>query len=221
MGDELRPDYAGPGPRVLRTAIGQRRKVVLVTEDVSRKWHNKYAGTGEAPAKKRRLGEPVEPPGVSAAASSSGQTPSIQLAGADAVEKACGSRYRKEATDLGLGFIVREMVSKLRTWGYDASREGCQEWLRKYRLGDGAKDGGVGVYVFSPQDLQRWFHVEKLSPSDLQERYWVECGVYADRSSLVCSLHAPAQALPYLQDNIDVLSNPCGAHVLHQLQNGV
>ena len=221
MGDEIRRAHAGVGPRVLRIVFGKRRKAVLASVAVCWAWHNKYVGTDEAPAKKRRRGEPVPPPGVSAAASSSGQTPSIQLDGADAVEKACGSRYRKEVTDLGLGFAAREMVSKLRTRGYDASREGCQEWLRKYRLCDGAKDGGVGVYVLSCQHLQRWFHVEKLSPTYLQERYRAESGVYADRSDLVCWLNAPAQALPYLQDNIDVLSNPCGAHVLHQLQNGV
>ena len=61
-----------------------------------------------------------------------------------------------------------------------------QEWLRSYRLGDGAKDGGVGVYTLSRQQLQRWYHVDKITdPTALQEKYRVECGVYADRAHLV------------------------------------
>ena len=61
-----------------------------------------------------------------------------------------------------------------------------QEWLRSYRLGDGAKDGGVGVYTLSRQQLQRWCHVDKITdPTALQEKYRVECGVYADRGNLV------------------------------------
>ena len=65
-----------------------------------------------------------------------------------------------------------------------------QEWLRGYRLGDGAKDGGVGVYVLSRQQLQRWYYVDGLSATELQEKYRSECGVYADRSHLVRWLKA-------------------------------
>ena len=71
----------------------------------------------------------IEPPEVSAAASSSGPQAGIKLLGAKAVEEACGPRYRREVTDLGLGFAVHHMMSSLRTWGYDASRESCQERL--------------------------------------------------------------------------------------------
>ena len=61
-----------------------------------------------------------------------------------------------------------------------------QEWLRSYRLGDGAKDGGVGVYTLSRQQLQRWYYVDKITnPTELQEKYRLECGVYADRGNLV------------------------------------
>ena len=56
----------------------------------------------------------------------------LMLGLADPLEHV-GSSYRKEVTDLGTGFAAREMVSKLRSWGCDASREGSQEWLRQYR----------------------------------------------------------------------------------------
>ena len=52
-------------------------------------------------------------------------------------------------------------------------------------MGDGAKDGGAGVYVLSRQQLQRWHHVGHLSATALQEKYRLECGVYADRGNLV------------------------------------
>ena len=61
-----------------------------------------------------------------------------------------------------------------------------QEWLRSCRLGHGAIDGGVGVYTLSRQQLQRWYYVEKITnPTELQEKYRVECGVYAHRGNLV------------------------------------
>ena len=60
-----------------------------------------------------------------------------------------------------------------------------QEWLRGHRLGDGGKDGGAGVYVLSRQQLQRRHHVDNMSPTELQEKYRVECGVYAHRGNLV------------------------------------
>ena len=66
-----------------------------------------------------------------------------------------------------------------------------QEWLRSYRLGDGSKDGGAGVYTLSRQQLQRWYYVDKITnPTELQEKYRLECGVYADRADLVRWLKA-------------------------------
>ena len=109
----------------------------------------------------------------------------MKLLGAKAVEEACGPRYRREVTNLGLGFAVHHMVSTLRTWGYEPTRESCQEWLRTYRLSDGGKDGGAGVYRLSRQQLQRWHYVDKLSPTELQDRYRSECGVYAHRGNLI------------------------------------
>ena len=60
-----------------------------------------------------------------------------------------------------------------------------QKWLRGHRLGDGGKDGGAGVYLLSRQQLQKWWYVDKMTPTELQEKYRVECGVYADRAHLV------------------------------------
>ena len=127
MGDEIRIQYAGLGYKALCKALGQRRKAVEASEQVCRTWVDQYAAAAEPPAKKGRRA--IEPPEVSAAASSSGPQARIKLLGAKAVEEACGPRYRREVTDLGLGFAVHHMVSSLRTWGYDASRESCQERL--------------------------------------------------------------------------------------------
>ena len=60
-----------------------------------------------------------------------------------------------------------------------------QEWLRGYRLGGGGRDGGAGVYVLSRQQLMRWHYVDGMTPTQLQEKYRLECGVYADRADLV------------------------------------
>jgi len=158
-------------------------------------------------------------PTVSAASSSSAPADLFSIIGADELEKTCGEKYRQEMTDWGFGHAFRDMVKVLRTWGYDTSREACQEWLRKYRLGnDGAKDGGVGVYVLSRQDLQRWYHVEGLGPAALQEKYRTECGVYANRAHL--ARWVSAQTLPSLENNEDIHAHACGEHVLDQLQKG-
>ena len=60
-----------------------------------------------------------------------------------------------------------------------------QEWLRGYRLGGGGKDGGAAVYLLSRQQLQKWWYVDKMTPTELQEKYRVECGVYAHKAHLV------------------------------------
>ena len=79
-----------------------------------------------------------------------------------------------------------------------------QEWLRSYRLGDGARDGGVGVYTLSRQQLQRWYYVDKITnPTELQEKYRLECGVYADRGNLVRWLNV-----------FSYTSNNCGMSML-------
>ena len=37
----------------------------------------------------------------------------MSIAGADDIEAACGERYRREASDIGLGFKYRDMKEKL------------------------------------------------------------------------------------------------------------
>ena len=137
MGDDLRRDYAGFRYYKLRTALGKRRKVIEVSEQVCRTWVTQYG----APA--------PEAAAASGAASSSGIR---NLVGAKAVEEAhiytcvlfaivlalsspsvyidhqaVGARYRLEVTDLGLGVTSREMRQMLLGWGYQVSREACQE----------------------------------------------------------------------------------------------
>ena len=48
----------------------------------------------------------------------------------------------------------------------------------------GGFDGGAGVYVLSRQQFQRWSHVDRMSPTELQEKYRLECVVYAHRANL-------------------------------------
>ena len=93
------------------------------------------------------------------------------------IESTCGQRYRSERTHLGLGFSHVEMQSTLRMWGYEAHARHCRSWLEKYRLDDAALDGGVGSFVLSRQDLQRWYHVEGLRGRSLQDRYRSEHGI--------------------------------------------
>ena len=120
----------------------------------------------------------------SAPSAVSGASSAVQkIEGMLMLEETCGERYRREVSDLGLGFAVYDMKSKLQTWGYEASRESCQEWLKRYRLGDGAKDGGVAVYDVYREDLLRWYHVDRLGPAAMQDRLRAEHGVYAHRSN--------------------------------------
>ena len=74
MGDALRRDYPGLRYKALRTALGKRRKVVLVSQKVCELWVAQYG----APA--------PESADASGAASSSGIV--TKLVGAKAVEEA-------------------------------------------------------------------------------------------------------------------------------------
>ena len=91
---------------------------------------------------------PSEPPRKRAA------TASVRIEGADAIEAACGERYRREVSDLGLGLKYRDMLEKLESWGYAVTQEGCRVWLQKYRLATKARDGNNAVYADSKFDLQ-------------------------------------------------------------------
>ena len=97
----------------------------------------------------------------------------------------------------------------------------CTNWLRVYRLRLSAKDGCTALYKLSLHDLHYWYHVEKLSPSQLQERYLNEHGVHADRAHLVSWMKAPGQALSILENNEVIHSHACGEYVLQELQSGI
>jgi hypothetical protein len=68
------------------------------------------------------------------------------LAGHKEVEQRVGDRYRHEVSDKGLGLTRHGMQVRLKSWGYEASREACQEWLKRHRLGLGdAVDGNAAM----------------------------------------------------------------------------
>ena len=112
------------------------------------------------------------------------------------------------------------MKQRLHVWGYEATERTCKDWLQSYRLGDGAVDGCAALYTLSRQDLQRWYHIEKLTPAQLVDRYRSETGIFADGYNLVKWLKAPEQALSRLENNVSIHGHACGEYVLDQLQNG-
>ena len=59
-----------------------------------------------------------------------------------------------------------------------------QEWLRLYLHGQPARSGAFGVFELSREQLRRWHFVDGMTPTELQEKYRVECGVYAHRANL-------------------------------------
>ena len=122
--------------------------------------------------------------------------------------------------DLGIGHACRDMQLRLRGWGYDVSREACQEWLRKYRLAGSATEGICAVFELYRQDLRDWWYVDRLSPTKLQEKYVQVHGVYAERAYLVRWLSIPAQHLDSLDKNEIIHANPCGEYALQRLQRG-
>ena len=217
LGAELRQQYPGMKYTKLHTVLGQRIKAVLVSQKTARTWVEVFgapaprmparplarclrrpaaAGKGAPAAKRSR---------VSASASGAAGPPvsATVLADAEALERECGPRYRREHSDLGLGHTRVELQAVLVGWGYQASEKVCRTWLRQYRLGDGAKDGGASVYVLARDDLMRWYHVQGLSGLELTDKYRSVHGVYAHPTSLTKWLKAPAQALVCLDNNED------------------
>ena len=75
------------------------------------------------------------------------------------------------------GHGEREMYQRMIDWGYYATRDACRTWLSTYRLVSGGIDGNASVYTLSRQDLQRWYYVDQLSPTQLQKKYLTEHGV--------------------------------------------
>ena len=109
------------------------------------------------------------------------------------------------------------MQSYLQSWGYAAQERACKEWLARYRLGDGGKDGNAATYILARQDLLRWHHVEQLSKTGLQERYRRVHGVHADADNL--RRWVSSQKLPALENNEDTHQAPYGQWLLERLQN--
>ena len=81
------------------------------------------------------------------------------------------------------GHGKREMYQRLIDWGYYATVEACFIWVTSYRLVSGGIDGNASVYTLSRQDLQRWYYVDQLSPTQLQHRYLTVHGVYSERKT--------------------------------------
>ena len=112
------------------------------------------------------------------------------------------------------------MYQRLIVWGYYATVNACRDWLERHRLLCGGIDGNASVYTLSRQDLQRWYYVDQLTPTELQRRYLTEHGVYAHRANLIAWLKADAQKPEKLEFNECIHSHAAGEYVLIQLQKG-
>ena len=96
----------------LHGVLQRRRRPVLLTERVARTWIEKYAP--------RRIIRKRSAAAVWGTAGESSEkrlkVSTVELVGAAAVEDACGERYRREVSDLGLGerfFVVRYSFSSI------------------------------------------------------------------------------------------------------------
>ena len=131
LGEDLRTYYGDLKAWALHTALRQRVKPVLLDRQVIRTWIQQHrpeavsrkrpaaamkrpAAAMKRPAAAQSVSDdaPAEPPRKRAA------TASVSIKGADGIEAACGERYRREVSDLGLGLQQREMRGKLKSWGY-------------------------------------------------------------------------------------------------------
>ena len=102
LGDDIRREYPYFTDRALHGVLMRRRRSVLLCHKVVRTWIEKYAprriirrqsaaavwGTaGESSAKRAKVSGAL-----------------VVLVGAAALEDACGERYRREVSDLGLAY---------------------------------------------------------------------------------------------------------------------
>ena len=70
------------------------------------------------------------------------------------LEYACGQRFRKEYTDLGLGMQAGgDMPKILASWGYAVKEFVCRRWLTQYRLEGAHKHGNAAVFELSRTDV--------------------------------------------------------------------
>ena len=232
LGEELRLYYGHLKYWSLHTALQQRIKPVLLDRSLVKTWvqQNMPSVSLKRPAgvMKRPAVSLKRPASTMSVSDDVVMEPLLKrpsfscnsITSAAGIEEACGERYRREVSDLGLGLQYRDMREKLLSWGYSVGEEACRIWLARYRLASKAKDGNTAVYASAKEDLQYWFHVEKLSPAALQQRYLHEHGVYAHRSNLLYWLQSPEQKLPRLDTNEGIHSHACGEYVIQELQQG-
>lgn len=233
MGEELRTvysEFAGNQYKLLALALQQRRKSVEVSHQCLRTWWDQYASPRSTSAASSSASLKKRPAAAAALSVPVAKRPAaavvaepvlVEVSDLDALEAACGDRYRLEVSDKGLGLIRADMARRLLAWGFRASEALCREWLVKYRLGDNARAGNAAVFELSRQDLRRWYHVEGLSAWQLQQKYREVHGVYADSRYLYRWIRAPAQSLDVFENNEDIHTHACGEYVLAQLQNGI
>lgn len=138
LDEEARAKYAGLGRRDLETSLAKRLRPVRASGQVCRTWLEQFAKPEPAP-KRARVATKRD-----VAASAVELQPLESL---EAVERACGQRFRDEVCHFGLDRGKRAMRQKLLSWGCGASQEACRLWLDKYRLGVVSVDGGGDVYV--------------------------------------------------------------------------
>ena len=142
LGDELRREYGGFGADRLMTALGKRRKAVLVSHKACRTWCAQYgtkeaptgsgAGSSSDPAVGRILKRPAAAcatasapplkrpaaaasriPTVSSRSASSSSSAPPSITSPAELEAACGKRYRAEVSDKGLGQTWGQMLQKV------------------------------------------------------------------------------------------------------------
>ena len=107
LGDDIRREYPYFTYRALHGVLQRRRRPVLLSRQVVETWLDKYAPRRIIRKQSAAAvwGTAGEPPAKCAKVSAA----MVELVGATALEDACGERYRREVSDLGLGerFFVR------------------------------------------------------------------------------------------------------------------
>ena len=143
---DILPALAAQNPTAYRLmrVLKARTPPLYVSDAVLKQWFLRYFD-----AEPISDDAPAEPPRKRAA------TASVSIEGAAGIEAACGERYLREVSDLGLGLVYRVMREKLESWGYAVTREGCTVWLQQYRLVTKAKDGNHAVYAASKAHTAR------------------------------------------------------------------
>ena len=102
LGDDIRREYPYLKSWLLHGVLTRRRRPVLLDHRVVRTWLEKYAP--RRIIEKRKAAVVWGTAGDSSAKRATVSGPLVPLSGASALEDACGERYRREVSDLGLGY---------------------------------------------------------------------------------------------------------------------